>query len=147
MAAPILYVEDDPDDRLLAELAHRDSGIPNPLVFVVDGREALEYLARCERDEAADGSPRPALILLDLNMPGLGGDETLRRIKGHASLRRIPVVMFSTSDAAEDIGKSYDAGANSFIVKPTSYRGLIKILVELDRYWFETVAPLPERSR
>ena len=136
-AAPVvLYAEDDPDDRLLAEMAHRDSGSVNPLVFVGDGVEALEYLRCTGRHADRADARQPGIILLDLNMPAMGGLETLRTIRADSALRRIPVVILTTSAAAEDIAASYDAGANSYIVKPSAFAGLVEIFESVCRYWF-----------
>ena len=97
-ARGILCVEDDPDDRLLAEMAHRDSGVLHPLAFVADGNEALEYLRRVGRHANRAGA-QPGIILLDLNMPGTDGRETLVVVKADPALRRIPVVILTTSSA------------------------------------------------
>ncbi|MEO8229669.1 MAG: response regulator [Chloroflexota bacterium] len=137
-AAPaILYAEDDPDDRLLAEMAHRESGAVNPFVLVADGEEALEYLRRTGRHADRTGAPQPGVILLDLNMPGIDGRETLRIIKADPFLRRIPVVILTTSTAEADIAASYDAGANSYLVKPSDFGSLVQLFDHLSRYWFE----------
>ena len=132
----ILYAEDDGDDRLLAEMAHRDSGVVNPLVFVGDGAEALEYL-RCEgRYVDRAGDAQPAIVLLDLNMPGIGGLGTLRAMKADPLLRRIPVLMLTTSTSATDIAACYDAGANSYVIKPTASAHFAAFFDILCRYWF-----------
>jgi CheY-like chemotaxis protein len=136
-ALAILYAEDDPDDRLLAEMAHRDSGVANPLVFVGDGEEALEYLHQTGRHADRAGSPRPGIVLLDLNMPGIDGRETLRIIKADPLLRRIPVVILTTSAAADDIDSSYDAGANTYVVKPTAFASLVRVFESLGGFWFD----------
>ncbi len=137
IAPSILYAEDDPDDRLLAEMAHRESGAVNPLVFVADGEEALEYVRRSGRHSDRAGAPQPGVILLDLNMPGIDGRETLRIIKADPILRRIPVVILTTSTAQDDIATSYDAGANSYIVKPSAFSSLVQLFDHLCGYWFE----------
>ncbi|MDQ2941038.1 MAG: response regulator [Chloroflexota bacterium] len=136
-APAILYAEDDPDDRLLAEMAHRESGAVNLLVFVADGEEALEYLRRSGRHADRAGAPQPGVILLDLNMPGIDGRETLRIIKADPVLRRIPVVILTTSTAQDDIATSYDAGTNSYIVKPSAFATLVQLFDRLCSYWFE----------
>ena len=136
-----LYVEDDPDDRLLAEIAHRESGVPNPLVFVSDGEEALEFLRLTGRHAGRTDLPRPAIMLLDLNMPGIDGRETLRIIRADPAIRRIPVIILTTSTADSDIAASYDAGANAYIVKPTAFAGLVHIFTTLAAFWF-TVSSL-----
>jgi CheY-like chemotaxis protein len=136
----ILYAEDDRDDRLLAEMAHRDSGVINPLVFVGGGREALEYLRRTGRHADRVGAAQPAIVLLDLHMPGMGGLEILRTIKTDALLRRIPVMILTSSTSAEDIAACYDAGANSYSVKPTAAAGFAAFFEILCRYWLGTVS-------
>jgi CheY-like chemotaxis protein len=142
----VLYAEDDPDDRLLAAMAHRDSGALNPLVFVADGEEALEYLRRCGRHADRVDTAQPGIVLLDLNMPGIDGRETLRVIRADPGLRRIPVVILTTSAAADDIALSYDAGANSYMVKPSAFGSLVDLFRLLCAYWFE-VSSLAQESR
>jgi CheY-like chemotaxis protein len=133
----VLYAEDDPDDRLLAEIAHRESGVPNPLIFVADGEEALHYLRRSGQYAGRPDAIQPGVVLLDLNMPGIGGRETLNLIKADRVLRRTPVVILTTSSAQVDIVASYDAGANSYIVKPSAFGSLVKLFEGLSAYWFE----------
>jgi CheY-like chemotaxis protein len=132
-----LYAEDDPDDRLLAEMAHRESGVAGALVFVGDGMEAVEYLRGTGRHAGRVDEARPGIVLLDLNMPGIDGRETLRIIRADADLRRIPVVILTTSAADDDIDTSYDAGANAYIVKPTDFAGLVHIFNALSTFWFD----------
>lgn len=133
----VLYAEDDPDDRLLAEIAHRESGVVNPLVFVADGEEALDYLRRSGQYADRTDTLQPGVVLLDLNMPGIGGRETLNLIKADRVLRRIPVVILTTSSAQVDIAASYDAGANSYVVKPSAFGSLVQLFDGLSTYWFE----------
>ena len=133
----LLYAEDDPDDRLLAELAHRESGVIHPLVFVADGEEALEYLRRSGRYADRTDALQAGIVLLDLNMPGIGGRETLHLIKADRVLRRTPVVVLTTSSAQVDIEASYDAGANSYIVKPSAFGNLVRLFDDLSSYWFD----------
>jgi CheY-like chemotaxis protein len=133
----ILYAEDDPDDRLLAEIAHRESGVVNPLVFVTGGEEALEYLRHSGRHADRADAAQPGIVLLDLNMPGIGGRETLNLIKADRVLRRTPVVILTTSSAQVDIAASYDAGANSYIVKPSAFGSLVHLFDGLCTYWFD----------
>ena len=135
--AGFLYAEDDPDDQLLAEMAHRESGARVPLVFVGDGEEVLEYLRRTGRhSERADQSDS-SIVLLDLNMPGIDGRETLRIMRADQDLRRIPVVILTTSAAEQDIGAIYEAGANGYIVKPSDFAGLVRIFHSLSTFWFD----------
>jgi CheY-like chemotaxis protein len=132
----VLYAEDDPDDRLLAEMAHRESGAAIPLVFVADGEEALEYLRRSGRHSNRTDGLQPGIVLLDLNMPRLDGGETVRIIKADPVLRHIPVVILTTSGAELDIARSYEAGANSYIVKPSGFGSLVHVFECLCDYWF-----------
>ena len=137
-AIAILMAEDDPDDRLLAQEAFEESRLANELHLVEDGEELMDYLyRRGEYDEAS--APRPGVILLDLNMPRKDGREALREIKADPDLRRIPVVVLTTSKAEEDILRTYDLGVNSFIVKPVTFADLVEVIRALGRYWFEIV--------
>ena len=142
----ILMADDDPDDRMLAKMALTKSLLTNPLSFVKDGEELLDYLYH--RGDFADPeqSPEPGLILLDLNMPRKNGREALKEIKSDSSLKHIPVVVMTTSDMEEDIVKSYDLGANSYITKPVSLSGLVQVMRQLGEYWFEMVR-LPQESK
>jgi CheY-like chemotaxis protein len=135
----ILMADDDADDREFARDALAESRLADVLHCVEDGEELLEYLGRRGRHALPADSPRPDLILLDLNMPRLDGREALREIKADPELRRIPVVILTTSRAEEDIHRSYDLGANSFITKPVTFLGLVEVMKNLGRYWFEIV--------
>jgi len=139
----VLLADDDEDDRLLARDALRQSPVPVALHCVGDGAELLEYLRRQGRYAPPAQAPRPALVLLDLNMPRMGGLEALREIRGDPALRRIPVVVMTTSSRGEDVARSYELGANSFITKPVTFSGLVEVMGSLGRYWGETVS-LPE---
>lgn len=135
----ILMADDDDDDYLLAKKALDQSKLLNNLQRVSDGEELIEYL-RCEgRYADRDAADRPGVILLDLNMPRKDGREALKEIKNDANLRDIPVVVFTTSKAEEDIYKSYKLGVNSFITKPVTFDNLIQVMQALGRYWFEIV--------
>ncbi len=134
----ILMAEDDPDDRLLACEAFEESRLVNELVLVEDGEELMDYLYRRGKYNEAS-APRPGVILLDLNMPRKDGREALREIKADPDLRRIPVVVLTTSKAEEDILRTYDLGVNSFIVKPVTFGDLVEVIRTLGRYWFEIV--------
>ncbi|MDX1906073.1 MAG: response regulator [Bacteroidia bacterium] len=139
----ILIAEDDPEDRMLTRDALVESRLRNPVHFVENGEELLDYLYNRRAYEDVLANPRPGLILLDLNMPRMDGREALRAIKSDDELRRIPVVILSTSKAEEDILRTYDLGVNSFITKPVRFEALVDIMATLGRYWFEIVA-LPE---
>lgn len=143
----LLVVEDDPGDRVLVQEALAESRLADGLYFVEDGEELMDYLHRRGRYADLAAAPRPGLILLDLNMPRKNGREALREIKADAELRRIPVVVLTTSKAEADICRSYDLGASSFVVKPVSFEGFVEVMQTLVRYWFETVElPLDERG-
>ena len=137
---PILMADDDADDRLMAKDALEECLVVNELHFVEDGEELMDYLHRRGIYTDARNSPRPGLILLDLNMPKKNGREALKEIKTDPALRGIPVVILTTSQAEEDIARSYDMGANSFITKPVTFDGLVEVMKSLRRYWFEIVA-------
>lgn len=135
----ILMADDDDDDRLMAKEALQEAKICNELRFVENGRELLDYLKRKGRYSDPKESPRPGLILLDLNMPVMDGREVLKVIKSDPELRRIPVVVLTTSKAEEDIIKSYDLGVNSFITKPVTFEGLVEMMKTLAEYWLKIV--------
>ena len=140
----ILMADDDADDRMLTREAFEESHLVNDLRFVEDGAELMDYLKR--RGKFADPglSPRPGLILLDLNMPRKDGREALAEIKSNDALRKIPVIVLTTSKAEEDIFRSYDLGVNSFVTKPVTFAGLAESMKVLSQYWFEIVE-LPAR--
>jgi CheY-like chemotaxis protein len=146
MPVTILMADDDPDDRDFARAAVQEGRLMNEIRFVEDGEELLDYLYR--RGSYADPktSPRPGLILLDLNMPRKDGREALKEIKRDPALRQIPVVVLTTSKAEEDILRSYDLGANCFITKPVTFDGLVEVVKVLDRHWFQLVElpPAPD---
>ena len=135
----ILMADDDPDDQMLTKDAFEECRLSNDLRFVNDGEKLMDYLCRRGDFENPEESPRPGLILLDLNMPRKDGREALGEIKSDPDLRRIPVVVLTTSKAEEDILKSYDLGVNSFIVKPVSFEGLLEVVKALGKYWIQIV--------
>lgn len=135
----ILMADDDEEDRMMAKEAWDESRLCNDLRFVEDGEELMDYLERQGPYTDPSKSPRPGLILLDLNMPKKDGREALREIKASPDLRLIPVVVMTTSSAEEDILKSYDVGANSYITKPVTFDGLVEIIRQLGTYWFNLV--------
>lgn len=139
----ILMAEDDADDRLLVQDALAECGVNDAVRFVADGEELVDYLFRRGKFEKAGESPRPDLILLDLNMPRKDGREALKEIRACANLRRVPVVVFTTSRADTDIEKVYELGANSFITKPAAFDELVATIGKLTGYWFGVVE-LPE---
>ena len=143
----ILMADDDDDDCLLAKEALAESRLVNNLHFVRDGQELIDYLY--QRGQYADTitAPRPGVILLDLNMPRKDGREALKEIKADPYLRQIPIVVLTTSKAEEDIYRSYDLGANSFITKPVTFGSLVEVMRTLGKYWFEIVELPPEGIR
>jgi len=140
----ILMADDDDDDFLLTEKALKASKLLNTLVRVTDGEELVEYLLNKGRYEGVP-TLRPGIILLDLNMPRKDGREALKEIKEHDNLRDIPVVVFTTSKAEEDVYRLYQLGVNSFITKPVTFNNLLEVMSSLGRYWFEIVE-LPKRG-
>lgn len=141
----VVIAEDDPDDQLLAREAAREGHLEGELHFVEDGQQLLDYL-RSLRDLGPVDAGMPGLILLDLNMPRMDGREALRAIKSDPDLRRIPVVVLTSSSDEEDITSSYDLGVNSFVIKPASFSSLVETMRSIWRYWTETVA-LPTVKR
>jgi len=142
----ILIADDDEEDRMLARDALRESRLHNDLRFVEDGEQLMDYLFRRGKYSDPATSPTPGLILLDLNMPRKDGREALKEIKADPTLRRIPVVVLTTSREEEDIYRTYDLGANSFISKPVAFEGLVAVMKTLGRYWIEIVE-LPAEER
>jgi CheY-like chemotaxis protein len=134
-----LLVEDSPEDFETTERAFRKSGLRNPIVRCADGDEALDYLFRRGQYAAPAKSPRPGVILLDLNLPGTDGREVLTEIKADPVLKQIPVVVLTTSRDDRDVDACYKAGANSYIQKPVDMDGFLKAIERLNGYWFEVV--------
>jgi len=139
----ILLVEDNEGDIGLVEEVFEEGRINNNLNITEDGEEAMEFLRK--EGEFAN-SPRPDLILLDLNLPKKDGREVLEEIKEDENLRRIPVVVLTTSKAEKDILKSYDMHANSYITKPVDFDQFIKVIKSIEDFWLEVVK-LPEDKR
>ena len=135
----ILMAEDDADDRLMTKEAFEESRLNNDLRFVCDGVELMDYLYRRGQYSDPANSPRPGLILLDLNMPKKDGREALRDIKSDPQLKNIRVVVLTTSKAEEDIFRTYDLGAASYITKPVTFAGLADIVKTMGKYWLEIV--------
>ncbi|MDQ1274189.1 MAG: hypothetical protein QG591_2819 [Planctomycetota bacterium] len=138
-AITILMAEDDPDDRLIIKDAFEEAHICNTIHYVEDGEELLDYLYSRGKYSWPNNMSRPGIILLDLNLPKLSGQDALREIKSNLNLRRIPVVIMSTSRREEDIQLMYDMGVNSYISKPNDFALLVEIAKSLSNYWFEIV--------
>lgn len=137
----ILLVEDNPGDVRLTQEALRDNKIRNNLSVVGDGVEALAYL---NREGKYTDSPRPDLILLDLNLPKKDGREVLAEIKADEHLKRIPVVVLTTSKAEEDIVRAYDLRANCYITKPVDFDQFIRVVKSIEDFWLTMVKLPPE---
>ncbi|HTE45787.1 MAG TPA: response regulator [Gemmatimonadaceae bacterium] len=137
----IIMADDDADDRMLARDAMKESRLLNPFFVVEDGQELMDFLKRSGRYAKQD-LPRPGLILLDLTMPRMDGRQALQLIKRDPELRSIPVVVLTTSKTEEDMLRSYDLGANTFITKPVTFDRLVEIMRALGLYWFD-IAQLP----
>jgi CheY-like chemotaxis protein len=141
----ILMADDDEDDCMLAREALAESRLANDLYLVRDGEELMDYLHQRGQYTDLKLAPRPGLILLDLNMPKKDGREALREIKADPQLKHIPVVVLTTSKAEEDIYRSYELGANSYITKPVTFASLVEVMRTIGKYWFEIVE-LPLQS-
>jgi CheY-like chemotaxis protein len=135
----ILIADDDPDDRELTRDALTECRLANEVNFVEDGEKLMDFLHRRGDYAAFAGKPLPGLILLDLNMPRKDGREALKEIKESAELRRIPIVVLTTSKAEEDILRTYDLGVNSYVTKPVTFDSLVDMIKVLGKYWFEIV--------
>lgn len=137
-STPILIADDDIDDCDMIRDALKESRLLNEIHFVHDGEQLISYLF----NQCALPVPEkklPGLILLDLNMPKMDGREALKVLKSHPELHQIPIIIFTTSQSEEDIYRSYNLGANSFITKPIEFQALVKITHDLGRYWFDIV--------
>lgn len=137
----ILLVEDDPGDVLMTREAFAHHKIRNPLHVAEDGVEALRFL---KREGPFGAAPRPGLILLDLNLPRKDGRELLGEIKQDPGLRTIPVVVLTTSEAEEDILRSYELHANAYVTKPVDFEKFVEVVRKIDDFWV-TVVKLPHR--
>ncbi|MDF1769148.1 response regulator [Maricaulis sp.] len=135
----ILMVDDDPDDRLLFKEACEEVRLRNPLDFLENGEQLVDYLKRRGNYADREGAPFPGIILLDLNMPLKDGREALEEIKADAELRHIPIIVLTTSKDEDDILSSYGLGASSYIVKPISLDRLMRVVNSIGEYWVQIV--------
>ena len=142
----IAVADDDADDRFLIEDAFQECRLSNERDYVEDGAELLQYLRAEGKWSHRNASDLPGIILLDLNMPRMDGRTALAQLKADADLRRIPVIVLTTSKADEDILRTYDLGVNSFITKPVTFAGLVDFVRILNDYWIEIVH-LPSHSK
>jgi CheY-like chemotaxis protein len=143
---PILVADDDIEDCQMIQEALIESRLLNEVQFVHDGEQLLAVLHELHRASDSEHNLLPGLILLDLNMPKMDGREVLQELKKHPHLHLIPVVVLTTSQAEEDIARTYNLGANSFITKPVEFANQVQIMRELGRYWFEFVQ-LPDLQK
>ena len=135
----ILMADDDADDRQLTQEAFVEARLANDLRFVPDGKELMDYLKRRGKYKDPACSPRPAILLLDLNMPKKDGREALDEIKADPALRQIRVIILTTSRAEEDVSRAYNVSAASFITKPVNFEALVDAIKALGKYWLEIV--------
>ena len=140
---PILIAEDDEDDYLLTMEALKEAGVDTQIKWVKDGEELMNYLQPLGSAKKKSKSDFPSLILLDLNMPRKDGREVLEEIKGNDTLRKIPVIVLTTSKAETDINHAYDLGVNSYIQKPVRFNDFVEAVKVLSHYWFH-IDKLPE---
>jgi len=140
----ILLVEDNPDDVLLAKRALKKNKITNEVAVVGDGAEALDYLFATGEYEGRDQDDRPTLLLLDINLPKVGGLDVLRRIREDEHLRTIPVVVLTSSKEEQDLAESYSLGANSYIRKPVDFDKFVDAVQQLGMYWLVLNEPPPD---
>jgi CheY-like chemotaxis protein len=140
----ILLAEDDPDDQYLINEALEENKLNTRMYVVEDGEELLDYLNRRGKYQDDQKWPMPSLILLDLNMPRKDGREALREIKADPKLRHIPVVALTTSQADDDIARTYDSGVSGYITKPPSFTGLRDVMKAVDLYWLQTTRLPPD---
>ncbi|MBD0400050.1 response regulator [Flammeovirga sp. EKP202] len=143
MTTTVLYADDDPEDRMLTEEAFEEafeaSNLSVQLQFVEDGEELMDYLQNSGKFSDNKKFPTPDLILLDLNMPKKDGRECLKEIKDNVHLKKIPVVVLTTSNDEEDVIKTYNLGVSSFITKPVTFESMVEVVESLNKYWFQVV--------
>jgi two-component system response regulator len=134
----IIVAEDDDDDFLFIERSFKTAHCNNALTRAKDGEELMAML-QDRLNRTGMGTPHSLVVLLDLNMPKKDGREALKEMRSHALLRRVPVIVLTTSQSDEDIVKSYDLGVNCFLRKPASFEGFVEIMDRLNKFWFELV--------
>jgi chemotaxis family two-component system response regulator Rcp1 len=140
----ILLVEDSRPDALIIERALREGNVPHRLTVIPDGQQAIDYLQKLDDPDTPEDAA-PDLVLLDLNLPGLDGCQVLSRIKNDPALRTIPVVVLTTSHRDEDVFETYQAGANTYIPKPSEYPRYRDLVATLRQYWCETALRAPRK--
>ena len=141
--ATILLVEDDPGDQKLITVSLKNQKIGNEVYTADSGEEAMDFLY--QRGKYSHGTSRPDLILLDLNMPGMGGKEFLRRIKGDEKMKSIPVIILTSSDSDDDIIDTYNLHASGYVKKPVKLEDFKRVMKQINEYWF-VICRLPPRE-
>jgi CheY-like chemotaxis protein len=140
----VLLVEDNPRDVRLTQRAFQQAGLPHDLRVVRDGDEALAYLHRAGAYKATETAPRPDVILLDLNLPRMGGHELLREVKQDSRFKQVPIIVLTTSERPDDVRLAYDAGANAYLLKPVEFNRFTEVIGQLGKFWLEIVELPPE---
>lgn len=140
----VLLIEDNPRDVRLTQRAFVQAGLEHNLRIVRDGDEALTYLYREGAYVDPKDAPRPDVILLDLNLPRMGGHEVLQRLKQDPRFKSVPIIVLTTSGRADDIRLAYEAGANAYLLKPVEFARFTEVMGQLVTFWFETVELPPE---
>jgi two-component system response regulator len=138
LPAPVLLVEDNDDDRELTIMALQTAGLANPIEIARDGREALDYFADATH-------PLPAVVLLDLQLPRIGGLEVLKRLRGQDRTRLLPIVVLTSSNEETDRLRSYDRGANAYVCKPVQFAAFTEAVTTLGLFWLIVNQPPPSR--
>jgi CheY-like chemotaxis protein len=140
----VLLVEDNPRDVRLTQRAFQQAGLPHDLRVVRDGDEALAYLHREGAYKDTETAPRPDVILLDLNLPRMGGHELLREVKQDSRFKQVPIIVLTTSERPDDVRLAYDAGANAYLLKPVEFNRFTEVIGQLGEFWLEIVELPPE---
>jgi CheY-like chemotaxis protein len=140
----VLLVEDNPRDVRLTQRAFQQAGLPHDLRVVRDGDEALAYLHREGAYKDTETAPRPDVILLDLNLPRMGGHELLREVKQDSRFKQVPIIVLTTSERPDDVRLAYDAGANAYLLKPVEFNRFTEVIGQLGKFWLEIVELPPE---
>jgi CheY-like chemotaxis protein len=137
MSAPILLVEDNPDDVFFLKRAFNSTSVTAPLVVVSDGRTAIDYLSATGAYTDRADHPLPALMLLDLNLPGVSGFDVLTWLRAQPALKRLPVVVLTSSKQDSDVQRAYDLGVNSYVVKPSGLKEIADVARQIEDYWLK----------
>ena len=140
----VLLVEDNPRDVRLTQRAFSHAGLPHDLRVVRDGDEALAYLHHEGAYVDPQAAPRPDVILLDLNLPRMGGHDLLRKVKQDSRFKQVPIIVLTTSGRSDDVRLAYEQGANAYLLKPVEFSRFTDVIGQLSKFWLETVELPPE---